>query len=176
LAVIPIFLVGLYFSWLIVLFGAQVAYALQNRQEYLQEKKAESVNQRCREYVALRLMGHLAQRFEAGAAPHSRGEIARELDVPVRLISRVLQPLVENHLVLEIAACNQIAYAPARPPEKITCHDVLQAIRGGGGQELETRAEAARPVVNAEFQKIQDAERQVASATNLKELVNRIEQ
>src|SRR5437867_9187110 len=64
LAVIPIFLVGLYVSWLIVLFGAQVAYALQNRQDYLQEKKAQSVNQRGREYVALRVMTHLAQRFE----------------------------------------------------------------------------------------------------------------
>ena len=57
---IPIFLIGLYFSWLILLFGAQVAYALQNRKMYLQERKAESVNQRGREYVAVRVMAYLA--------------------------------------------------------------------------------------------------------------------
>src|SRR5439155_3691829 len=55
LALIPIFLLGLYFSWLILLFGAQVAYAVQNRKVYLQERIAESANQRGREFVALRV-------------------------------------------------------------------------------------------------------------------------
>ena len=48
---------GLYLSWLILLFGAQVAYAFQNRRAYVQEKQAESVNQRGREFVAFRLIG-----------------------------------------------------------------------------------------------------------------------
>jgi len=175
LAVIPIFLVGLYFSWLIVLFGAQVAYALQNRQGYLQEKKAESVNQRGREYVALRLMTHLAQRFEKGAKPATGFEIAAELQVPSRLVTRVLQPLVESRLVIEVAGANDVAYAPGRPLENITCHDILQIMRVGGGQELETCRDCSRPVVNAEFHKIQEAECQAASAVTLKELVARID-
>jgi uncharacterized BrkB/YihY/UPF0761 family membrane protein len=28
---VPVFMIGLYFSWAILLFGAQVAYAFQNR-------------------------------------------------------------------------------------------------------------------------------------------------
>ena len=31
LGLVPVFMIGLYFSWLILLFGAQVAYAFQNR-------------------------------------------------------------------------------------------------------------------------------------------------
>jgi membrane protein len=31
LALVPVFMIGLYFSWVILLFGAQVAYAFQNR-------------------------------------------------------------------------------------------------------------------------------------------------
>ena len=46
-----------------VLFGAQVAYAWQNRDAYIQEKQAESVNQRGKEFVALRLMTHIARNF-----------------------------------------------------------------------------------------------------------------
>jgi len=38
-------MIGLYFSWLILLFGAQIAYAFQNRKAYLQDKLAENVNQ-----------------------------------------------------------------------------------------------------------------------------------
>jgi membrane protein len=175
LAVIPIFLVGLYFSWLIVLFGSQVAYALQNRQDYLQERKAESVNQRGREFVALHAMTNLALRFERGAQPPTMLEIARELDVPIRLVSRVLQPLLESRLVLEVAGPTHMSYAPGRPPDKITCEDVLQSMRTGGGQQLETRPDLSRPLVKAEFQKIQEAERQTAAAVTLKDLASRIE-
>ena len=56
IGMIPVIMIGLYFSWLILLFGAQVAYAFQNREAYLAEKQAESVNQRGRELTALRIM------------------------------------------------------------------------------------------------------------------------
>lgn len=175
LGIIPIFLLGLYFSWLIMLFGAQVAYAFQNRDVYLQEKKAESVSQRNREYVALRVMTLLAQRFDYGQKPPTVLEIATELSVPSRLIGRVLQPLIEANLVLEVAAeQNEVAYAPARPSETITCYDVLQTLRAGGGQELETREEQSRAVVCSHFERIEEAERQAAATVTLKDLVRQV--
>jgi membrane protein len=173
LGIIPIFLIGLYFSWLIVLFGAQVAYAFQNRLVYLQERKAESVNQRCREFVALRVMSLLAQHFERGEKPPGLLQIANALGVPSRLVGRVLQPLIEARLVLEVSGV-EVAYTPARPIEAITCHDVLQTLRAGGGQELETCDGQSRTLVQAEFQKIEEAGRQVAASVTLKELVSRM--
>jgi hypothetical protein len=83
--------------------------------------------------------------------------------------------LLEARLVLEVAGTNQIAFVPGRPPDKITCHDVLQSMRACGGQELETRHEPSRPIVSAEFQRIQEAECKVASAVTLEQLVNRID-
>src|SRR5205807_1106747 len=111
------------------LFGSQVAYALQNRRDYLQMRKAESVNQRGREYVALRVMTSLAVRFERGTPPPTLFEVATELDVPVRLVTLVLQRLTEARLALEVTRADQTAYAPGRPPEKITCDDVLHVMR-----------------------------------------------
>ncbi|MGC8990132.1 MAG: YihY/virulence factor BrkB family protein, partial [Verrucomicrobiia bacterium] len=52
LGMIPVFMVGLYFAWVILLFGAQVAYAFQNRRAYLQERQAEIVNEQSKEFVA----------------------------------------------------------------------------------------------------------------------------
>ncbi len=175
LGIIPIFLIGLYFSWVIMLFGAQVAYAFQNRGVYLQEKKAESVNQRNREYVALRVITLIAQRFDHGLKPPTTLEIATEISIPSRLVGRVLQPMVEAGLVLEATGGkNEVTFAPARPTESITCYDVLQTLRVGGGQELETRDEQSRPVVCAHFERISDAERQAATTVTLKDLVNQI--
>jgi len=174
LSLVPIFLIGLYFSWLILLFGAQVAYALQNRKTYLQERKAESVNQRGREYVALRVMTYLAQRFDHGAKAPTVLELGMLLGVPSRLIGRVLQPLLESGMVVEVSSGSDAAYTPARPLEAITCHDVLYSMRVVGGQELVTRDEPTRAYVCAEFEKICEAERQVASAITLCDLVKRI--
>ena len=69
LAAIPVIMAGLYLSWLILLFGAQVAYAFQNRDAYLQDKQADNVNQRSREFIALRLMECIGQRFQRALPP-----------------------------------------------------------------------------------------------------------
>ncbi len=169
LAVIPLFLVGMYFSWLILLFGAQVAYAYQNRQSYLQEKQAEGVNQRGREFVALRVMTLIAQHFLRGEKPPGVNLIASTLSVPSRLVSRIVQPLLEAKLIVEVMD-QEVLYSPARPLNQITAHDVLLALRAGQGMELETRDDALRQRVRGEFESIAKAERGAAEAVTLETL------
>jgi membrane protein len=173
LGLVPIFLLGLYFSWLIVLFGAQVAYAYQNREVYVQERKAEGVNERGREFVALRLMLSIAQHFVRNEKPPTLLQLAKNLGVPSRLVGRVLQPLVQARLVLEVAG-NETAYAPARPVETITCHEILLTLRTVGGLELETRDDPARKCVRAEFERIAEAERGEAGRVTLRQLLDEL--
>src|SRR6185295_9102176 len=114
----PVFMLGLYPSWVIVLFGSQVAYAFQNRALYLQEKLAENVNQRGREFVALRLMTCIGQRFQRGLPAPTIEDMSIELGVPSRLVQQVLQTLITARLVIEIAG-KDAAYTPARPLDSI---------------------------------------------------------
>ena len=172
LGLVPVFMIGLYFSWLILLFGAQVAYAYQNRAIYLEEKQVENINQRGREFIALRLMTCIGQRFVRGEPPPSAVEIAEALTVPTRLVQQLMQTLSAARLVAEAAGA-ELAYLPARPLENITCHDILLALRASQGQELATRDEPTRSEVYGEFQRIQEAERQAASSVTMLALVNR---
>jgi len=172
LGLVPVFMIGLYFSWLILLFGAQVAYAFQNRATYLEEKQIENINQRGREFVALRLMTSVGLRFERGEPPGGVVEIGKELGVPTRLVQQIMHTLCAARLVVEIAGADR-AYAPARPLERISCHDVLLAMRASEGQELATRDEPTRSEVYGEFNRIQEAERQAAGSVTLLALVNR---
>lgn len=174
LAVIPIFMAGLYISWVIVLFGSQVAYAYQNRAAYLQEKQSENINQRGREFVAMRLMECIAMRFQHAEEPASLCEIANRLAVPTRLVQQIIQNLLAARLVVEVAGAEN-AYAPARPLELITCHDILTAMRSALGQQLDTRDEPARTGVFGEFERIMEAERQAAAAVTLRMMVDRTE-
>lgn len=173
LAILPVFLLGIYLSWLIVLFGAQVAYAYQNRRAYIQERQTENVNERGREFVALRLMTFVAQQFHWGEQPPSAAQIAESLCVPSQLVSKVMQPLLKSNLLLSVASSipNETAYAPGRPIEQISYQDILDSIRAGIGQELETRDDQARKVVRAKFNEILSAEQKVAGAITLRMLV-----
>jgi membrane protein len=172
LGLVPVFMIGLYFSWLILLFGAQVAYAFQNRKAYLQDKLAENVNQRGREFVALRLMTCIGQRFQNGQPPVTIQEISTELGIPTRLAQQVLHTLLAARLVTEIAG-PESAYAPARPLEAMNAHHILQAMRTGGGQELPSPNEPMRAEVYGEFARIEEAERQAAASVTMLALVNR---
>ncbi|HNQ90955.1 MAG TPA: YhjD/YihY/BrkB family envelope integrity protein [Verrucomicrobiota bacterium] len=164
LGMIPIFMIGLYFAWVILLFGAQVAYAYQNRRAYLQEKQAEGVHQRGREFVALRLMTQVAVRFQRNEKPGTLTELAEAVGVPTRLAVQLLQSLAGAGLVVEVNG-GEVAYAPARPLSHITAHEVLLAIRAGQGIEPSTRADASRAAVREHFDRIAEAERGAGSLT-----------
>jgi membrane protein len=172
LGLVPVFMAGLYFSWLILLFGAQVAYAFQNRKAYLQDKLVENVNQRGREFVALRLMTCIGQCFQNGQPPFTLQKISTELGIPTRLAQQVLQALLAARLVVETGG-RELGYAPARPLESITAHHILHALRSGGGQELPMRDGPVRAEVLGEFARIEEAEHAAASGLTMLALVNR---
>jgi membrane protein len=171
LGILPLFLVGMYLSWLILLFGAQVAYAYQNRQSYLQEKQTEGVHQQCREFVALRLMTNIAQHFQRGTPSPGVNQLAAALGVPTRLITHLIHPLVRAKLVVEVLD-KEAGFTPARPLNQITAHDILLALRVGQGLDLETCEDCARGFVRDKFHSICDAEKRVADAMTLEALAN----
>jgi membrane protein len=169
LGVVPVFLIGLYFSWLILLFGAQVAYAYQNRQAYWQERLAGGVNERGREFVALRLMTALAERFQQGRGPAKLMELTTLLGVPSRLAGQLLHSLARAGLVMEVAG-PEAAYTPGRPLDSITVIDVVRCIRSGQGDDLMSRADAASDLLTLEFRRMEQAEHQVGGAITLAQL------
>ncbi|MDB6057877.1 MAG: hypothetical protein JWO95_1721 [Verrucomicrobiales bacterium] len=170
LAVLPLFLAGLYFSWVIVLFGAQISYAWQNRRRYFQERMTENVNQRGREFLALRVMTFIAQRFHNGTAPPTLLEVSEVLAVPSKLLQKVIEPLIQTGLIVETNA-KETAYTPGRPLAQITYDHVLQSLRCATGQEVATRDDSSRAIVRREMEKIENARSSVASAITLDRLV-----
>ena len=172
LGLVPVFMIGLYLGWLILLFGAQVAYAYQNRATYIEEKQTENINQRGREFIALRLMTCIGQKFLQGSPPPDIVDLSTELSIPTRLVQQVTRTLTAGRLVVETAGV-EAAYVPARPLDQITCYDILLAMRTARGQELATRDEPSRVEVFGEFQRIAEAERQAASSVTMLALAGR---
>lgn len=170
LGILPIFLIGLYLSWLMLLFGAQVAYAFQNRKAYLHERLADSVNHVTREFIALRLMTAVAKRFHEGKAPPALSELSDQLAVPSRLLLRIIQPLMKSGLIVEVRNASS-AFAPGRPLESISYGDILHSIRSATGQDLSTREGPEREKVKHELERIRQAEEQAANGVTLATVV-----
>jgi DNA-binding IscR family transcriptional regulator len=119
-------------------------------------------------------MTFVGQKFHRGEKPPSAGEIAEALAVSSRLISQIIQPLLQSKLLVEVAA-PEAAYCPARPLGRISYEDILQTLRVGTGQEPATRAEPARDLVRGAFDAIQEAEQKMTRALTVQTMVERAE-
>lgn len=166
LGLVPVVMIGFYFSWIILLFGAQVAYSFQNRRAYFQERQVENLDQRSREFIGLRIMVEVARRFLAGEKPVSVAALAEGLGVPLRMAAKILQALVSARLLAEIQS-GETTFLPARPLENISCHDILLALRTSRNGTVATREDAMREVVRGRYEKFAEVEQAMAGQVTL---------
>lgn len=128
-AVIPTFLLWLYVSWTIVLFGARVAFVVQNAPA-LWRGGPLADHPTTREALAARVMLEVALAFDAGGdggdAP-TPTDLARALRVQPEDVAGVVDALRSAHLLRGLASGGLV---PGRSVERISLLDVRQAVRG----------------------------------------------
>jgi membrane protein len=129
LGAVPIFLVWTYFSWLIVLVGAEVAASHQSQQLVRQRLHGRRADQALRETLALALAAQIAREFLAGGRRHSAAELADVLEVPPQVVDDILDALVRAGVVVRAVSGAEIGYVPARDVDAIRTSDVSDALR-----------------------------------------------
>lgn len=130
-AIVVLFMIWLYVSWLVLLFGASVAFYAQHP-EYLYLSAGEPrLSNRVRERLALSAMQLVSQRFLAGEAGPSHADFTRSLGVPSHVLIVVLQALEENDLLVQTTQEPPL-FLPARDPSLINVTQVLDTIRSAG--------------------------------------------
>jgi membrane protein len=124
-AAVPIFLLWLYLSWTILLFGARLAYVFQYASSFLSGVHPHS--RTGREIVAGRAMLAVARAYDAGAEAPDPGDLASALGTPADDVAEVAQALKTAGLVVSLGDGGLV---PARPLDRITLRDVRRAIVG----------------------------------------------
>jgi len=132
MAVLPIFMVWIYTSWMIVLFGAEMVHALQNIKIFRRELRAPAINFRLRELLALAILQDVVTAFVTGTDTWTAKRLEDELDLPERILRELLDELVSSGLLLTTTG-DPPAYQPAREPDQIMLSDVLNILRDFGG-------------------------------------------
>ncbi len=173
LGVIPLFLAGLYLSWLILLFGSQTAYTYQNRHADVQNLVADRVEAQAREYAALRLMTEIGRRFDCQETTAPAASLGEQLGIPVRVVNRLLDGFAGAGLLVLIDPAER-RFSPARPLERITAHDVLQAVRVGAGKDLVESGALTSSRVDLAFGAILTATAERATSIRISDLVKAV--
>jgi membrane protein len=121
-AALPLFLIWLHLSWLVVLVGAEVSFAVDNAGDYARERAAGRASHHQRRLIALALTGAAVGRFLRGEAPATPADLAAELGVPLRLAQEALGKLEAAGVLLEVRGSREgtLAYSPAGEPAGTT--------------------------------------------------------
>ena len=122
LAIIPIFLLWMYISWMAVLLGAVVAAALPNWR--IDERVGTIPSGGVRLGFSLALIAALARAQRRGEAK-STPELAAELGVATTVIDEHLMPLAESGFA---AHTQDGRWVLAWSPETATLHDLYEAL------------------------------------------------
>jgi len=127
-AVIIMLLIWLYISWLILLFGSNLAFYIQNPSSMRINREGFEVSSRVKERLALRLMQLIAERYYLGKPAPVLNDLIEEVAVPDPLLRYILKGLIAKNLLLESNA-NPVAYLPARSLDVLMLSDIVHAIR-----------------------------------------------
>jgi membrane protein len=114
-----------------VLFGAEIAFAHQNLQNYRREVRGRPAGPAEREAIGLRIALEVARRFRDGDPALEAGALADALDLPVRAVREVADQLrAAGILILEARDGTVDALQLGRPAERIGVTQLLAALRG----------------------------------------------
>ena len=166
-AVVLLFLLWLYLSWLIVLLGAQLSFYVQHP-EHLRTGHGEiPMTGALRERIAMAAMFLVGERFLDGGPRWGMSDLADRMDVPATVLGEVVSSLESHGLVL---TTEDDTIAPARDLANITLASIFDAIRHEVPDPRRPEPRAV-PAADAATQKADEALRAATQGQTLRDLI-----
>lgn len=125
LGAVPLFLLWVYVSWVLVLFGARLAYALQYALVAAPPPKADDA--RSRQVICARIALQAATAFLQGVEPPTLGSLAHSLSLDADFVSDAVDVLKRGGLLAEAVSGGLV---PARAPNQISLVDIAEVAHG----------------------------------------------
>jgi len=137
-ASLPLFLIWLQISWLIVLFGAELAFAHQNVDTYEFEPDCLNVSHSYKLTLSLVITQRLVRNFCEGKDALSATQISHDLEIPIRLVRQIIFNLTEARVLSAQSTGNgkEVLYQPAVDVDLLTVKYVKDALEKKGSSDL----------------------------------------
>lgn len=139
-AALPLFMLWVQISWFICLYGAELSYAHQNIDSYSFVKDIPNISRRYHDFLMVLVMSRICRRFESGdAQPYTAKELSAENSIPIRLVHRLLDELVNLKMLIELG-CEEgdrlTSYMPAEDINHLTVSVLFSRMDEYGNEDL----------------------------------------
>ncbi len=137
-AAFPLFLIWMQTSWLIVLFGAELAFAHQNVRNFEYEKDTRNISYSYKKLMAIFIAQYIVKRFDRGEKAPTADDLIVDLQLPVKLVMMLLYEMIEAGIVVEIfnQSNKDNTYQPAMDINKLTVCSFLERMERHGTSDF----------------------------------------
>lgn len=169
---LPLFLIWLRISWLVVLFGAEIAFSSQNVENTEYEPDCLKLSLSYKKLIALRICHYIVKRFAGGERAPSDNEIVESLDIPVRLVRELLFTLTKGGVLSEVAFPDNTVpgYQPAVSIDKLSVVRVLDSMDSGELGRLPVREDDSFRNISETFSRFRNELEKAPSNVLLKDI------
>ena len=167
-ALLLLFLLWLHVGWVIVLLGAQVAYAHQHFRFYEGERELLVNSPAGREKLALHMMFLIGRNFFHGLDPLNVTALANQLYLPAGLVRDFMETFRQSRLVLPVA--DEETFVLARDPERISIKEILDCVRNSGTKKPPVRNDD-EVAIEQLLQKVDDSVARTLEGKSLQTLI-----
>ena len=168
-AIVIFGMLWLYFSWLILLLGAQFTFYYQNRDYLRLERRTPNVSNEFTERLAINVMLLVAQKKEDPTDGWGVLGLASRIGVPRHLLEPVVGALREARLLVETTEEQLI---PARDLRRIGVGEILAAVRTSAGDVQSTNPAQWNATVQAVAEHVDAAVHEAVNSRSLADLVD----
>lgn len=128
LATIPLFLIWIYLTWVLVLWGVQLSFTFQNLKilsriyEYQNKDRHYS-----KAYLAVLMLVYIGKAFRKGETVPTLEDVGQDAGIRVELLEEAAEPLVEKNFIFPDKSQSGL-YFLARDPRYIYLSDVVRCV------------------------------------------------
>lgn len=128
-AALPLFLIWLQLSWIIVLFGAEIAHAFPGSDVFEPEGNPLTASPAQTRLLALAICHDIVHRFHRDEPGLRERDLAREFDISHGQASAMTDLLIQARLVCRVQSDDEsLLLQPTRDSANITVRDVIAAL------------------------------------------------
>jgi membrane protein len=169
-AIMVLFMIWVYLSWLILLLGAEVAYFHQHPEQIRLVDKRTALSGRFIEHMALLVMYWVAHRFVTKEAPLSLEELSHLVGMPGDRIAETLELLQRRDLVVETGS-DPPEFLPQQDPSSLTVAEFFDLVRRPDADQtlLEEEIKSV-PAIDALIDKVEVSVRDNLKGLSLRDL------
>jgi len=170
-AILVLFMIWLYLSWLILLLGSQVAYYHQFPEQIRLSSQRVPLSGRFREQMGLLVMYWIAHRFVDEGAPMTLDDLSHVLQMPGDRVGETVQLLEDRGLLLE-SGNEPPEFLLRRDPANLTIAELMDIVRLPDEEQLmmEGRVNSVA-VVDALMNRIEFGVHEHLAGLTLRELI-----